>query len=53
MKELLEYILFRLPIWAEEGELSLEGIAREFKLILPNPELTQEEIAEFILKNTN
>jgi len=49
--ELLEYILFRLPIYNLEY-LSLEDIAKEFKLYDKyKPESTQEEIAEFLLQN--
>jgi hypothetical protein len=52
-KELLEYILLRLPIFNENpNSLSLENIAREFGLYDKyDPELTQEEIVDFLLEN--
>ena len=53
--ELLEYILFRLPIYdlTQDGFLSLEDIYKKFKLTEPSDEPTQEELAENLLQNIN
>lgn len=52
-KDILEYILFQLPIFSDTNDLSLEDIEEEFSLNTYNPEATQEEIADFILKNSD
>ncbi|MCK9432536.1 MAG: hypothetical protein M0R00_06230 [Candidatus Omnitrophica bacterium] len=49
IREMLEYILFRLPIY--DNNISLEEIAKKFKLDNYDAEATQEEIAEYLLKN--
>ena len=50
VREMLEYILFRLPIY-DDNNISLEEIAKKFKLDNYDAEATQEEIAEYLLKN--
>lgn len=44
--DMVEYIIYRLPIWSEES-LSLEQIAKEFDINY-KIDATQEEIAEAI-----
>lgn len=43
-------ILHRLPIWSK-GDVSLEDLAKELKLFNYEPELTQEEIADYLAEN--